>query len=345
MPLWKIEGAQLKKFEVTDFALKNYEQHLEEWLESNSDVIFDGQPLLWIGRQVHTEYGTIADLIGLDASGNAVVVELKRDMTPRDIVAQALEYAAWVRKLEPAELAGIASNYFTKQDPTNATPLKEKFSDFFGDQDPPPFNRTQRVVLIGQVIDPRVLDVVAFLRGYGLDISCLQFTYHETEAGEKLLLTEMTVGGDDPGEIVRAQTDSSQRQRNRLVVKRLSAALNERFADRLHTPFLVYQERTGPLGDTHTTFETDSFRMGLDFIVDGLEARVHIHSRKKTTQAALADWVASSGLLSEFENTELTPSKAGVARIYLSIPSDASWEHCLREEAFRVTEAVLMRIP
>ena len=64
MPLWKVDGSSLKKFEVTDFSVANYEENLEEWLEANSDVIFDGEPIMWIGRQVHTEYGTIADLIG-----------------------------------------------------------------------------------------------------------------------------------------------------------------------------------------------------------------------------------------------------------------------------------------
>lgn len=203
MPLWKVNGTDLRKFEVTDFSVTNYEASLEEWLEANSDVIFEGEPLLWIGRQVRTEYGTIADLIGLDQDGRAVVVELKRDLTPRDIVSQALEYATWLAKLDPEELTNVAIRYFQKLDPGDRSSLREKFTEFFGDQDPPRFNRTQRVVLIGQEVSSRVLDVSKFLRGYGLDIYCMQFTYHETDGGEKLLLTEMTVGGDEPGELSR----------------------------------------------------------------------------------------------------------------------------------------------
>ena len=44
---------------------------------------------------VPTDLGKSIDLLGVDREGNVVVVELKRDRTPRDVVAQALEYAAF----------------------------------------------------------------------------------------------------------------------------------------------------------------------------------------------------------------------------------------------------------
>ncbi len=34
-----------------------------------------------------------SDLLGLDKDGNIVIVELKRGKTPREVVAQLLEYA------------------------------------------------------------------------------------------------------------------------------------------------------------------------------------------------------------------------------------------------------------
>ena len=40
-----------------------------------------------------------------------VVVELKRDRTPRDVVAQALEYAAYAAKLDAGALEGILGEY------------------------------------------------------------------------------------------------------------------------------------------------------------------------------------------------------------------------------------------
>lgn len=52
-----------------------------------------------IGRQVAIEHGGSIDLIAIDQQGKMVVVELKCDKTPREVVAQALDYARWVQVL------------------------------------------------------------------------------------------------------------------------------------------------------------------------------------------------------------------------------------------------------
>ena len=77
---------------------------------SISPITLNG-PLLIIGRQVPTDLGKSIDLLGVDREGNVVVVELKRDRTPRDVVAQALEYAAFAAKLDAGALEGILGEY------------------------------------------------------------------------------------------------------------------------------------------------------------------------------------------------------------------------------------------
>jgi len=52
-----------------------------------------------IGCQVDTGFGGRIDLLALAPDGSLVLVELKRDRTPREVVAQALDYAAWVEGL------------------------------------------------------------------------------------------------------------------------------------------------------------------------------------------------------------------------------------------------------
>ena len=74
------------------------ESRLEVWIEQDISVLSDD--LLVIGRQVLTDYGDYIDLLCLDRSGDVVVVELKRDTTPREVTAQALDYASWVRDLD-----------------------------------------------------------------------------------------------------------------------------------------------------------------------------------------------------------------------------------------------------
>ena len=51
-------------------------------------------------------------LLCLDEVGDVVVVELKRDKTPREITAQALDYGSWVKDLSHERIATIAGDYF-----------------------------------------------------------------------------------------------------------------------------------------------------------------------------------------------------------------------------------------
>ncbi len=60
-----------------------------------------------------------------------VIVELKRDKTPRDITAQTLDYASWVKKLDSAKIASIYKKYSsglnTKLESINEA-LEEKYA-------------------------------------------------------------------------------------------------------------------------------------------------------------------------------------------------------------------------
>ena len=58
--------------------------------------------------------GTSQDL---DGDGNLVVLELKRNRTPREVVAQLLDYGSWVRTLEDDDIAAIFDRFLQKYDP------------------------------------------------------------------------------------------------------------------------------------------------------------------------------------------------------------------------------------
>ncbi len=91
---WQIIGGKLT---AIDSALKDEGRtepyDLEPWLASNPEII--GADIIIIGRQVTTKSGPI-DLLGIDKSGNTVIVEIKRDQLPRECLAQAIDYASAV---------------------------------------------------------------------------------------------------------------------------------------------------------------------------------------------------------------------------------------------------------
>src|SRR5690606_36391337 len=64
-----------------------------------------------IGRQESTGRGGRIDLLALAPDASLVLIEIKRDRTPRDVVAQALDYASWVERLEPSDIETIYQRF------------------------------------------------------------------------------------------------------------------------------------------------------------------------------------------------------------------------------------------
>ena len=109
--LWKL-GAVIKRVEFTPL---NAEKKLEEVLAN--DIAIVDPSLLLIGRQVPTSYGKFIDLLALDPDGSLVVIELKRDRTPREVIAQILDYGSWVRSLKSDDIAQIFDEFVRKYFP------------------------------------------------------------------------------------------------------------------------------------------------------------------------------------------------------------------------------------
>ena len=115
------------EYKKTGFELNNEEKILETWFERNPQAILENEQIFVIGRQVQTNLGTWIDLLGLDKTGNTVIIELKRDRTPRDTIAQALEYCAFVAELNSDQLEEIFRTYINDSEATIAQYHKEFF--------------------------------------------------------------------------------------------------------------------------------------------------------------------------------------------------------------------------
>src|SRR3954454_21758939 len=86
--LWRLDGETVTKVETASLSA---EERLEDFGESRIDILGLGD-LLVVGRQVITAFGKRIDLLAIDAQGDLQILELKKDRTPREVVAQALEY-------------------------------------------------------------------------------------------------------------------------------------------------------------------------------------------------------------------------------------------------------------
>jgi RecB family endonuclease NucS len=78
------------KSDKIEFSSMPLEDRLEEVLMQDMSIL-DPQ-LFLIGRQVLTGFGKKIDLLAMDADGKLIIIELKWDKTPREVVAQLLDY-------------------------------------------------------------------------------------------------------------------------------------------------------------------------------------------------------------------------------------------------------------
>jgi len=102
--LWKV-GPQPQPLAESSLAK---EQLLEDMIVTAPRMLSDEWML--IGRQEDTGFGGRIDLLAIAPDGSLVLIELKRDRTPRDVVAQALDYASWVEKLRAEDIAALCAN-------------------------------------------------------------------------------------------------------------------------------------------------------------------------------------------------------------------------------------------
>ena len=132
-----------------------------------------GIDLLVVGRQVRTAYGGYIDLLALDVDGRVHVLELKRDRTPRDVVAQTLDYASWVHGLGLGDLEQIHLDYHGGE-----TMLDEAFVERFGVPMPDAVNTEQRFTIVASELDPTSDRIVEFLaESYGVPINAVFFRH------------------------------------------------------------------------------------------------------------------------------------------------------------------------
>ncbi|MFW6116988.1 MAG: hypothetical protein ACOC6G_00200 [Thermoproteota archaeon] len=206
MRLFKVRGTgNFSEFKEQAFKIEHTEENLEAWLEQNSESIVEDGALLIIGRQVTTNLGGCIDLLALDRDGDTAIVELKRGKTPRETVAQALEYASWVENLGYSELEQVLRDYQNDDKLSLAEYHKAYFTLREGEG--VSFNKDQRIVIVGYQISQPIRETALFLRNKGLRTTCLEFNYFKTDSEEQLMSVEIVVG-KEPVKKGRIKTES-----------------------------------------------------------------------------------------------------------------------------------------
>lgn len=182
--LWEISKDQLN--EITKSKL-DLESRLETWLDNDISILADD--LLVIGRQVITDYGGKVDLLCIDRNGDLVIVELKKDKTAREVIAQALDYASWVKDLSNERVREIANAYLLTKNGSN---LENAFCENFSSEFPDILNAQHNIIIVAAQIDSSSERIIKYLsETYGVRINVATFQYFCDSSGRELLARKL----------------------------------------------------------------------------------------------------------------------------------------------------------
>ena len=157
------------------------EKELELLLRDNIEILNRGW--LVISNQVRTDAGKFIDILCIDHDGDMVVVELKKDLTPREVTAQVIDYAASVSKMTVEEIAQLYLSFTNGKETLN-----DAFQKKFGTPlDEASVNQNVKMVIVAAKMDDGTERIIRFLREtYRVDINILFFHVFQC-GGERLI--------------------------------------------------------------------------------------------------------------------------------------------------------------
>ena len=152
------------------------EKELELLLRDNIEILNKGW--LVISNQVRTDAGKFIDILCIDHDGDMVVVELKKDLTPREVTAQVIDYAASVSKMSAEEIAQLYLTFTGGRETLN-----DAFYKKFGTAlDESSVNQNVKMVIVAAKMDDGTERIIRFLRDtYSVDINILFFSVFQSD--------------------------------------------------------------------------------------------------------------------------------------------------------------------
>lgn len=335
----------------------DYTEDEIETLLQNNPLLVMGKPLLFIGRQVSTSSSKRMDLLAIDKSARLVVIELKRGVAPRDIIAQVLDYSSWLSQLPEREIEKIAKEYFQKTESKHAT-LSEAYKEFSGRELEKQVGGEIVSVLFARQFTEGVTQPVSYLNENGLSIVCIQFEMYQKPDEERYLYSRLVSGELDEEADSENQRPVSEKIKIRSVLKKVSDYLEETIgswsssltSEKVH-PFKVYQSKDGAWSSTYIDWVMeDGSKLALDFGIDMNEQSprfctfIHVRRKSEYFSELIENRKNLSGYFEEFEDEGETEGKPELAK-YTDV-SEINYESIekLVKNEFKILKPILEEI-
>ena len=220
------------------------EKYIEDFLEKHVTVL--GADVFVIGRQVRTDGKNTIDLMGMDGSGNAIIIELKRGKTTSKVTLQILDYAVWAEDAGYDELNSIAR----KKHLGKHKDLHGLFSSKFNSV-PETWNENQKLYIIAEQIDEKTKAMARYLRMRKVDISCVELNFYEGSKKE-IVNVNFVVGdpsdatdemGAKTGDLMWEDAIKNATDDNRTVIEELISVVKDKMQPHTGPPSKHYYMR------------------------------------------------------------------------------------------------------
>lgn len=193
--IWKV-GTTPKALSVSKLGS---EQQLEDMIVVSPEML--SAEWMLIGRQEKTSMGGRIDLLAIAPDASLVLIELKRHRTPRDVVAQALDYASWVEELSAERIVQIYQRF------SKGGNLGDDFKARFGAElDEETLNDSHQIILVAAELDPSTERIITYLNARDIAINVVFFQVFQ-QGAEQLLSRAWFI---DPGETQENVTATSK---------------------------------------------------------------------------------------------------------------------------------------
>lgn len=185
--IWRL-GPPLQRVE---FSALQREDRLHQCLSTDLSVL--SPRLMRIGDKVRTEHGKEIDILAIDSEGTLSIIELKRDRTPREVVAQALDYASWVQSLSRNDIAECYKSH------NDGKAFEIAFEERFGEPPPEELNERHEMIIVASKLDPATERIIQYLNEqHSVPINAVFFSYFEDQQTKTEYLTRTWLA--DPSE-------------------------------------------------------------------------------------------------------------------------------------------------
>ncbi len=202
LKVWEVVGKKIIPVEDAALSAAHREAELEEWIVSSPSLIEDN--LLILAKQHDVPGIGRLDLLCMDSDGTLVIVELKRDMAPREAVSQALDYASWLDSTSEEAISAIGREH-----------LKGELDDAFRERfhtDPPEWTvHNHRILLVAVRLNTAAERIIRYLsERHEVNINAVFFQYSKLSDGKEILVRSVLVPDDAGGGKTRSKRTSRE---------------------------------------------------------------------------------------------------------------------------------------